>query len=385
MEDLVKMRVTGHVVITDQDTGEVVLDKYNAVNTQNLSRAFARSLANESNGGIFRMAFGNGGTSVDSAHTVTYRTPNVGTWDARLYRETFSKVIDQTSPFVGQDLGSADSQTGIRAGGGAVVDLSLANNVVSSEPETAIISSTIATCTIGPNEPRGQFITDFNPPTSSTETDFVFDEIGLYTHGLQPLETNGYQLLDVGNKKSTDVTGLLAGGEYAFDISVDGANYGVVNFKVPSSGGTGPGGAITYGDLCEALNTRDVTWLIEGYNNFLGAKFSITDETNGAYPSITNAQTYGFLKIESVVTGASSLIDMEGPNTVNFAAAFQPQAIIVPSIPGQPAGDKNNISNPTNERERLLCHLIFSPVEKAGNRTLVVTYRLTIAIEALRA
>ena len=37
MEDLVNMRVTGHVVITDQDTGEVVLDKYNAVNTQNLS------------------------------------------------------------------------------------------------------------------------------------------------------------------------------------------------------------------------------------------------------------------------------------------------------------------------------------------------------------
>ena len=91
--------VDGHARIVD-DLGNVLLDKHNAVHPQNLARVFARSLSDENNYFINRIAFGNGGTIVDAAYTITYRTPNDGqspdtaTWDSRIYYETFSKIID---------------------------------------------------------------------------------------------------------------------------------------------------------------------------------------------------------------------------------------------------------------------------------------------------
>jgi hypothetical protein len=35
---------------------------------------------------------------------------------------------------------------------------------------------------------------------------------------------------------------------------------------------------------------------------------------------------------------------------------------------------------PALERERLITHLIFSPITKAANRTLTITYTLTISV-----
>ena len=75
--DNMKLAVNGHVTINDSVDG-VILDQHNAVHPQNLTRIFARALANEQNHSIYRIAFGNGGTHIDATGQVTYRTPNDG-------------------------------------------------------------------------------------------------------------------------------------------------------------------------------------------------------------------------------------------------------------------------------------------------------------------
>jgi len=128
MKQELSVSVIGHCHIED-DLGNVLLDKKNAIHPQNLACVFGRALANEHNYYINRIAFGNGGTVVDAARTVTYRTPNdgqspdVATWDSRIYRETYSEIIDDgnttLNTLIGTDPGSADMNTGVRLGGGS--------------------------------------------------------------------------------------------------------------------------------------------------------------------------------------------------------------------------------------------------------------------------
>ena len=62
----IPVQVTGHLLITDRDSGEVLLDQHNAIHPQNMSRIISRALANEDNSTIYRIAFGNGGTFIDA-------------------------------------------------------------------------------------------------------------------------------------------------------------------------------------------------------------------------------------------------------------------------------------------------------------------------------
>jgi hypothetical protein len=52
----------GHVKITEEPSGKVLLDEDNSIHVQNMSRLVSKSLANEENSTIFRLAFGNNGT-----------------------------------------------------------------------------------------------------------------------------------------------------------------------------------------------------------------------------------------------------------------------------------------------------------------------------------
>lgn len=399
--DNLPISVKGHLKIVD-DLGNVLVDKDNAVHPQNLARVFARALANESNYFIHRIAFGNGGTVVDSAYTVTYKTPNDGqppdprTWDSRLYRETYSEVVDEgnitLNPLLGTDPGSAGPNTGTRGGGGA----SPAGDPTSvphvSGPgvhsnELGLTSEVVITVVLNPDEPKGQFQNDNLAPSEGTEGWFTFDEIGLYTSGAPAIDTNGYQDVDVGNRTSTDDTGLLAGTQYSFEISVDGGAPVTIDFTTPATGGTGPGGEITYGDLCEAINTGDTNWnpTWGGVSPLPGgATVSITDISSGlTYPSIAGAQTYGYLRFTSSSTGVGSSISL-APGTVGldlFASLNPPGGgTILAAVDGKDAGIQNDPVNPDRERERLLTHVIFSPVLKAANRSLVITYTLTISV-----
>lgn len=397
MLEKLPLSVKGHVRIQD-DLGNVLLDKDNAVHPQNLARVIARALSNESNFHIHRIAFGNGGTQTDAAFSITYRTPNDGqppdtrTWDSRLYSETYSEIIDDSitpSNLLGTDPGSAGPNVGTRPGGGANPSGDPASIPHVSGPgvrsnELGLTSEVVITAVLNPGEPLGQFATDLQAPVENTETSFTFDEIGLYTPGAPAIDSNGSFDVDVGNRTSEDDTGLLANTQYSFFISVDGGTAQLITFTTPVAGGSGPGNEILYGDLCEAINTVDVAWSVSAPLPG-GATMAITDNTL-SFPSITGAQTYGLLRTTSGSTGATSAVVLTAGTTgLDLWASLNPPTggtLLNPGVgnPGEDAGVQNDPVNPLTERERLLTHIIFSPVLKSANRTLTVTYTLTVSV-----
>lgn len=409
--DLMQMNVKGHVKIED-DLGNVLVDKDNAVHPQNMSRVIARALSNESNYFIHRIAFGNGGTQTNAAFTITYNTPNDGqppdtrTWDSRLYTETYSEVVNESdvstglygsnidAPDLGTDPGSFGPQAGSRPGGGADPSGDPASIPHVSGPgvhsnELGLTSEVVITSVLNPGEPTGQFGSDDQSPSENTESSFTFDEIGLYTTGAPAIDSNGSQYVDVGNRTSTDYTGLTPGDTYDFNIVIDGGATQTISFTVPLAGGSGAGGEITYGDLCQAINTGDTAWnpawsgvtplgLTGGEKNLV----DITD-TSLNYDSIELAQTFGFLRFTSAELGAASTISLAPGGTNDLFAALNPPTggtIITPANDGEDAGVQNNPVLPLTERERLLTHIIFSPVLKSANRTLTITYTLTVSV-----
>jgi hypothetical protein len=163
MENILQERalatIDGHVMITDLDTGEVLLDKHNAINFINMAVSLASLLANkldDEERGYFitHMAFGNGGSTVDTTGTVQYRAPNVSTADGqfgKLHRETYIK---------------------------SVANLDEHNKIQVEKFQGQVFSDVVVTSTLGFGEPDDQEIID---NSSTFEGDFVFDEIGLVT------------------------------------------------------------------------------------------------------------------------------------------------------------------------------------------------------------
>ena len=92
-------KIDGFLKIYDPNTGEIYVDKSNAINYENMSIALADTLSNRGYGEIYQMAFGNGGASVDSTGIITYLPPNVTGQNAALYNQTYQKVVDDTSVF----------------------------------------------------------------------------------------------------------------------------------------------------------------------------------------------------------------------------------------------------------------------------------------------
>jgi len=317
------------------------------------------------------------------------RQPDVRTWDSRLYNETYSEVIDESSVLLGTDPGSADD-TGTRAGGGAVPASDPASIEHISGPgvasnELGVTSEVIITAVINPAEPLGQFAQD---NSTLTEGSFVFDEIGLYTEGAPAVDSNGTADVDVGTKVSTDDTTLLPSTQYSFKIQIDGGSVVDIDFTTPAAGGSGAGNEILYGDLCEAINTGDVSWNpLWASSSPLpgGSQIAITDNTV-SFPTITGSLTYGYLRYSSGTTGSASAVVVAdgtiGASLFNSTNGLNTPAggTIQAPVDGVDAGVQNDPSNPATERERLLSHLIFTPQLKSANRTLTVTYTLTISV-----
>ena len=91
-QDNTGVMMTGHIKISDPETGEVIVDKRNAIHYENMSQALANSLANKTTGFVHEMAFGNGGTSVDPTGIITYLTPNSTGSNAALYNQHITKL-----------------------------------------------------------------------------------------------------------------------------------------------------------------------------------------------------------------------------------------------------------------------------------------------------
>jgi hypothetical protein len=150
--------VQGHIKIHDPVSGEILIDKRNAIHYENMSIALAESLANSGESWIYEMSFGNGGTSVDPTGIITYLTPNSTGTNASLYNQTFTKVVDDRS----------------------------VNNVdpVRNKIETRHVSGTnytdiFVTCLLDYGEPNGQ---DAFDTATNSDSLYVFDELGLRSY-----------------------------------------------------------------------------------------------------------------------------------------------------------------------------------------------------------
>jgi hypothetical protein len=150
--------VEGHIKIWYPETGEVAIDKRNAIHYENMSISLAESLGNEGKGFIYEMVFGNGGTTVDPTGIITYLTPNTIGINSSLYNETYAKVVDDRS----------------------------ANNIdpVRNKIETRHLTGTnytdiVVTCLLDYGEPADQEAFD---NATYTESPYVFDELGLRSY-----------------------------------------------------------------------------------------------------------------------------------------------------------------------------------------------------------
>ena len=153
-----KIQITGHVLIVDANTKEIVLDKFNAIHFENTSLAIAQALADQTIGGIQSMVFGNGGATLSGIGTVTYLQPNTTGQNATLYNETYSKIVNGLDP--------TNSNPAL-------------NNIVVNHVSGNLFSDVIISCTLGTGEPTGQDAID---NTSSMTGEFVFNELGLVNY-----------------------------------------------------------------------------------------------------------------------------------------------------------------------------------------------------------
>jgi hypothetical protein len=91
------IHIEGHIKIWDPASGDVYINKRNAIHYENMSIALANSLTNNGSGFVYEMVFGNGGTAVDPTGIITYLTPNSTGSNASLYNQQFNKVVNQNS------------------------------------------------------------------------------------------------------------------------------------------------------------------------------------------------------------------------------------------------------------------------------------------------
>lgn len=147
--------VQGHVTIKDAVTGEIIIDKANAIHYENMSEALAQSIANKGTGYINEMAFGNGATSVDSTGVITYLPPNSYGQNATLYNQTYQKIVDNTS----------------------ALNVDPARNYIEVRHTPGLIYTDVfVSCLLDYAEPTGQQAFD---NSATMQGLYVFDELGL--------------------------------------------------------------------------------------------------------------------------------------------------------------------------------------------------------------
>jgi hypothetical protein len=157
-KDLSGIHVEGHIKIHNPETGEIFINKRNAIHYENISIALAESIANSGNGFINAMAFGNGGTNIDPTGIITYLTPNSTGTNAALYNKTYEKVVNDRSS---SNLDPTRNRIEVR-------HLTGTN-----------YTDVFITCLLDYGEPSGQEAFD---NTNNTNSNYVFDELGLISY-----------------------------------------------------------------------------------------------------------------------------------------------------------------------------------------------------------
>ena len=148
----------GHIKIFDPESGEVFIDKRNAIHYENMSVAMVNSLSNQGQGTIYEMAFGTGGTVVDPTGLISYLTPNTVGVNSSLYNETYAKIVDENQP---------NNTDPVR------------NKMEVRHISGATYSDIIISCLLDYGEPTDQEAFDNSVDLSGN---FVFDELGLKSY-----------------------------------------------------------------------------------------------------------------------------------------------------------------------------------------------------------
>ena len=150
--------IQGHIKIHDPESDKVFVDKRNAIHYENMSVALAESVANQGQGFINSMSFGNGGTSVDPTGIITYLTPNSTGTNATLYNQTYTKIVDDRS------VSNLDPQR---------------NKIETRHINGTNYTDVVVTCLLDYGEPNGQDAVD---TASGSDSLYVFDELGLVSY-----------------------------------------------------------------------------------------------------------------------------------------------------------------------------------------------------------
>ena len=153
-DDQAGIKMSGHILIRDKETGEELVNKRNAIHYGNMANFIARAL-NDKLGDyyIHFMAFGNGATSVDSAGKVIYKSPRVSESyesSGSLYSRTYQKIISNNTTTDKIEVVPGASYTDLKI-----------------------------TCTLGYNEPSDA---DAFDTSTTNDGSYVFDELGLLSY-----------------------------------------------------------------------------------------------------------------------------------------------------------------------------------------------------------
>jgi hypothetical protein len=148
----------GHIKIWYPETGEIAVDKRNAIHYENMSVAMVPSLSNQGQGTVYQMVFGTGGTIVDPTGLITYLTPNTVGINTSLYNQTYTKVVDQNA------AANADP---------------VRNKMEVRHISGATYSDILISCLLDYGEPIDQEAFDNSADLSGN---FVFDELGLKSY-----------------------------------------------------------------------------------------------------------------------------------------------------------------------------------------------------------
>jgi len=155
LNNLLPISIRGFLKIHDPNNGEVFVDKDNAIHYENISIGIANSLSNRGTGTIYKMAFGNGGSSIDQTGIITYLPPNTVGTNASLYNQTYDKVVDDTNI-----LNTNPSR----------------NKMTISHLSGKVYTDIVIQCLLDYGEPSGQMAFD---NSTSVNSPYVFDELGI--------------------------------------------------------------------------------------------------------------------------------------------------------------------------------------------------------------
>jgi hypothetical protein len=147
--------IQGHIKIFDPVSNEVFVNKRNAIHYENFSIALAQSIANQGEGTIAEMVFGNGGSRIDQTGIITYLTPNSTGNIAALYNQTYYKTVDARQSY----------------------SLDPARNFMETRHIAGVAyTDVLVSCLLDFGEPSDQAAFD---NATNSDGSYVFDELGL--------------------------------------------------------------------------------------------------------------------------------------------------------------------------------------------------------------